>query len=365
MSRSSRYFLYVTILFNFLLFLSYFSYLINPEKIIVISLLGLTYPLLVILNIFFFFFWLFKKNLFFLSSLLVLMAGYYHHSRFIQLSLLPYKAMENEDHFKIMSYNVRLFDLYNWTDNKKARDHIIDQIKEEKPDIICFQEYYYSRKNDFKTRELIIKDLDMPYYYESFTDSSNKNTSFFGLATFSKYPIINNKDINFKNDNANKCIWSDILIKKDTFRVYNSHVGSIRFNYSDYNVLGGKGSPLWPHQKRPEQQILKRLKLGFKKRAVQLKQLLPIILKSPYNVVICSDLNDTPISYAYHCFDRYFTDAFTTSGNGIGGSYIGNIPGLRIDYIWHSKKLNSSAFTTHHEKLSDHKAISAVIHYPK
>ena len=32
----------------------------------------------------------------------------------------------------------------------------------------------------------------------------------------------------------------------------------------------------------------------------------------------------------FHCFDRYFTDAFTTSGNGIGGSYIGNIPGRSV-----------------------------------
>ena len=116
--------------------------------------------------------------------------------------------------------------------------------------------------------------------------------------------------------------------------------------------------------KKPAQQIINRLKIGFSKREQQLKQLLPILKTSPYKTILCSDINDTPLSYAYHQLDKYFTDAFTQSANGIGGTYIGYIPGLRIDYIWHSKELSSDNFITHREKLSDHKAISASIFFP-
>ena len=56
-----------------------------------------------------------------------------------------------------------------------------------------------------------------------------------------------------------------------------------------------------------------------------------------------------------------FIDAFTVSGKGFGGTYIGKIPGLRIDYIWHDKSLGSTNFVVHHQKLSDHKAISTEI----
>ena len=70
-------------------------------------------------------------------------------------------------------------------------------------------------------------------------------------------------------------------------------------------------------------------------------------------------MNDTPISYAYNEFNRLYVDAFTKSGFGIGGTYIGKIPFLRIDYIWHDKTLESFNFQTHQEPLSDHKAISA------
>ena len=57
-----------------------------------------------------------------------------------------------------MSFNVRLFDLYNWSNNEKVKSNILNFIKNENPDIICFQEYYYDASNDFVTRELILKN---------------------------------------------------------------------------------------------------------------------------------------------------------------------------------------------------------------
>ena len=67
---------------------------------------------------------------------------------------------------------------------------------------------------------------------------------------------------------------------------------------------------------------------------------------------------------AYIRVDQQLKDAFTYSGFGMGGTYIGKVPGLRIDYIWHDKELSSTNFITHKEKLSDHKAISADIFIP-
>ena len=342
-----------------LLGLSYFSYIIPPSFSTIFAFIGLIYPLIIISNILLLFYYLFNKNKIFIVPLLFLLAGMYHNSRFLQLSIFTNNPTEIK--FKLMSYNVRLFDLYNWTNNKKTRNKLIEQIQKANPDIICFQEYYYNSTHDFKTRELIIDKLKMPYYYENFT-SKSRNTSFYGLAIFSKFPIINSNNISFNNDKYNSSIWSDIKVNKDTFRVYKTHIGSIRFNNSDYNIIGGKGSPIWSNQNKPKQEILRRLHLAFTKRNEQINTLIPQILRSPYEYVLCADINDTPMSYAYHNFDKYFTDAFCVSGNGIGGTYIGNIPGLRIDYIWHSKNLNSYSFTTHQEELSDHRAISTTIY---
>jgi endonuclease/exonuclease/phosphatase family metal-dependent hydrolase len=363
MSWVNRIIAYITLVFNFFLLFSYLAYLSDPIRTTWIAFTGLVYPILITTNIVLCAYWLIRKNLFFLTTLLLIIGGFYHHSRFFQISFKSYSPTEDQEIIKIMSYNVRLFDLYNWTENKETKKAIIDQIKKQSPDVICFQEYYYSTENDFITRDMIMKELNMPYFHESFSDES-KEKSYFGLATFSKFPIINKKSHKFKNDNSNQCMWSDVVLKKDTFRIFNAHIGSIRFNYSDYKIIGGKGSPLWPHEERPKQKIIKRLNDGFKKRSIQVKKLISIVNKSNYPRIICSDINDTPISYAYHQFDKYFKDSFINSGNGIGSTYVGKFPGLRIDYIWHEKDLTSYNFTTHSEELSDHRAISTNIIIP-
>ena len=80
---------------------------------------------------------------------------------------------------KVMSFNVRLFDLYNWSHNEETKSKIISFIKNENR-YFCFQEYYYDSNNDFVTRELILKELE-EYYHESFTNETLKNAHF-GLA---------------------------------------------------------------------------------------------------------------------------------------------------------------------------------------
>ena len=80
-------------------------------------------------------------------------------------------------------------------------------------------------------------------------------------------------------------------------------------------------------------------------------------------VILCGDLNDTPVSYCYRQFNSLLDDAFIASGNGIGTTYIGEIPSNRIDYIFYSPALGSANFTTHEVDYSDHKPISCEVGY--
>ena len=360
MSWRGKIFAYLTIVFNLLLFFSYLAFLSDPTKNSGIAFLGLAYPILVTINLILFFIWFIKRDIFFFPTLILLILGMYHHSRFLQINPKISENNSYNEKIKVMSFNVRLFDLYNWTHNEEVKSKIIQLIKKQKPEIICFQEYFYDNNKEFITREIILKELGFEHYHESFTDESNKN-SLFGLATFSKFPIINKGSLAFKNDHSNHCMWSDIVCESDTIRVFNTHLGSIRFNNSDYKIIGGKGSPLYSHQKIPKQDIFNRLKIGFSKRAQQITELVPYLKDSPFKRILCSDLNDTPISYAYNQLSNLFTDSFTKSGFGIGGTYIGKVPFLRIDYIWHDKDLDSFNFKTHQNQLSDHKAISVEI----
>ena len=352
---------YITVVFNFLLFFSYLAYLSDPHRSTWISFTGLFYPIILLFNILLLIIWILKRKLFFLPTLIIIILGMYHHSRFFQFYAID-NIDDNINKLKVMSYNVRLFDLYNWNENKESKAQIMSLINEVNPDVLCIQEYYFTedKKLAFNTRNYIIDSLGFKYFYENFSEES-KNENYFGMATFSKYPILNSGSKQFSNDVSNQFIYTDVKKGNDTIRIYNSHVGSIRFNHTDYKVMGGKGNPIWPHQKPPKRNILSKLKKGFKKRSTQVKSLTKHINSSPLKTIVCMDMNDTPISYSYHQMDKYLNDAFTNSGFGFGGTYIGNIPALRIDYIWHDKKLGSSNFVVHDENLSDHKAISAEI----
>ena len=81
-----------------------------------------------------------------------------------------------------MSYNVRLFDLYNWNENEKSKSEIFKLIEVENPDILCLQEYYFTNDENlpFETRNLILDSLGFTYYYESFSEESKEN-KFFGV----------------------------------------------------------------------------------------------------------------------------------------------------------------------------------------
>ena len=162
---TNRLLAYLTIFFNFLLFFSYLSYLANPVSSIWISFLGLGYPLILLSNTILLIVWVLKKKLFFLTTLLLIIAGMYHHSRFFQINPILKNNTYHTSKIKIMSFNVRLFDLYNWSNNEKIKSNILSFVKKENPDIICFQEYYYDTSNEFVTRELIVEELGYKYYH--------------------------------------------------------------------------------------------------------------------------------------------------------------------------------------------------------
>jgi len=106
--------------------------------------------------------------------------------------------------------------------------------------------------------------------------------------------------------------------------------------------------------------VINRLKRSFENRGKEVKQIKYHIENSKYKTIICGDLNDTPISYAYAEISEDKYDAFKKSGIGLGSTYF-NIPSLRIDYIFYDKTFKSRNFTVYQEKFSDHKAISADI----
>jgi len=361
MSLLKKVFFFFNLLAIGALLLCYMNAYVSPAKFWPLAFLGLAYPAIYIINIFFLLFWLLRKSKLMLFSGIALVIGFFHFNTIFQLRLSSKELPKNTQAIKIMSFNVRLFDLYNWSKNKETRQQIFEFIKKEKPDIIAFQEFYADDDNEFINVDSLKQILQLPYNDYEFT-LTLRNKHHWGIATYGKYKIINSGHVNFREKSNNICIYSDMLIHNDTVRVYNMHLQSIHLLKEDYKFIDALGKDsIEVDEYNGSKKIAGRLKRAFIKRAEQVDSVARSISNSPYPVIVCGDFNDTPASYTYQTMTNNLTDAFVEAGKGWGKTYVGIFPSYRIDYILHSTQFEAFEYLTHQEKLSDHYAISCKI----
>jgi endonuclease/exonuclease/phosphatase family metal-dependent hydrolase len=75
---------------------------------------------------------------------------------------------------------------------------------------------------------------------------------------------------------------------------------------------------------------------------------------SPHPFIFCADLNDIPNSYSYATVRAGMQDAFLEKGSGIGRTFLGLSPTLRIDYVFADDRFEVRQFTRRKERYSDH-----------
>ncbi|MFN2430757.1 MAG: endonuclease/exonuclease/phosphatase family protein [Cryomorphaceae bacterium] len=345
-----------------ILLLSYVSTLIDPEKLPLVSLTSVIYGVFLLLNLFFIVFWLIVKKRLALISILAILLGVNHLFNYFQL--IPDTRVENHaNSLKIVSHNVKLFGWYNWKTNIEDRDAMIRNHELLEGDVYCFQEFFHhSRPGTFETRELLKRTLGTPHVYDEYPVNI-KDEQHYGLATFSRFPILNKGLIAFENERSNACIYIDVNIGSDTIRIYNAHVASIRFSDEDHKFMQEFQKDI--AQKNTEFKkglgLFERLGKAYRRRAKQVRKITSHIERSPHPVVLCGDLNDTPISYSYNQISQLLNDSFKDGGWGIGNTYRGIFPSYRIDYIFYSPDLTAHSYAKAEEEISDHYPITAHI----
>jgi len=341
---------FVNIFFALTLGVSYLSVHIPPDRFWYPAFLGMAYPYLLLVNIIFIFFWLWFKPRRIWLSILVFILGINHFNDYFQL--LPTKDFKGKG-YKILSYNVHHF-TYDLSKKKSNSPELLEFLKQEAPDIICLQETRLLKRG--KLSPSSIRDLIPSIHYYQLAHT----TTYAGPLTFSRYPIVNLGEIRFKKS-YNMVLFSDIVLPgNDTVRVYNCHLQSNRILPNEYGVVDSLTTGNDP-KLRETRLVLAKLKRAFEIRASQARILSSHIAKSPYPVIICGDFNDTPVSYSYHKIKGDLIDAYCESGNGIGSTYNGPYPFLRIDYIFYDQRFTSNDFTRHKVDYSDHYPISCYI----
>jgi len=366
-ARFSSFMKVLTIVSLLALIFSYLCPYVHPETFWLLPFFGLAYPIIVCISLLFLIYWALLRSRWFFIVLGVILLGGNLHFRTLAITFSPELAGESDSTWKIMSYNVRLFDVYNEStyERNQNRNAIISYINEMQPDIICFQEFYHQDSpTTFSTKDTLISLLKIKDYHERYSHKL-KGRQNFGICMLSKYPIIAKGDVMFETKNTdNYCIFADIVKGTDTIRFYNIHLQSIKLQNNDYELFGEKKQK--PSEKRSTFSLLiEKLKIAYPERADQARRVVEHMESSPYPVIVCGDFNDTPQSYVYNQFNKLLIDSFRETSSGLGVTYAGKVPAGRIDYIFHTQDLAAQHFKIQKEVHSDHLAIFCEIWKPK
>lgn len=379
----------------------------------IFSIGALMLPVLLIINLIVAIYWLIRRRWFFLVSVLAVISNYDYLGT-IYRSGEPIE--ENSLYKKVSYYNTRIATLnagrFGAEDFKPIFKGTVSYLKEMNIDIICFQEYNQSW--DYGEDSIKAKLSDYPY---SFIPKNLQGN--FDVALFSKFPIMDVSYHQYKFSNYGY-IKADLL--KDTTLLYdnfrrkindwvnydsdkgtitdslyaltykrasdslyrfvldslksNNHIANnqiIRLFTTHFESTGVSPvrSTIGAAEQRGENlntislaDVLSRnLIISDSIRRVQAKAIKSEILKSPYNVILCGDFNDTPSSYIYKTFADTLTDGFITSGIGYMYTFNGLKKALRIDYIFASPSLHFVRYFSQPKSFSDHNPVIAEISF--
>ena len=327
-----------------------------------LGLLNLAVPYLFIVLALFIFFWAFAKPFWVLISFLVFAFTFKPLQQIFSFHLPNNFSLNKEPGtFRVMSWNVELFNILSHKAHPERRQEMFDLINHYNPDIACFQEVVAgSKKNSINYFPDIINTLkftDYLYSYQLRFDFDGNHH--FGILILSKFPVTRKQTMVNNPDDYNSTFqFVDLCIGKDTVRVFNLHLQSLKFSEESWQYLD-KGRKKTGENIRESRSIITKIKTGIIKRASQADFIKDEMNHSPYPIILCGDFNDVPLSYAYETIGEGLQNAFVKKGFGISRTFSGISPTLRIDNIFTSSKFEITQYTRIKKILSDHFPIIA------
>lgn len=278
---------------------------------------------------------------------------------------------ESESNVSLLSANCRIFNVYAQLRDPDfaSSKGFIRWLAESPADVLCLQEYYNEPRGSRDVGDVFRTDdhLGRGSGRRSFISVTLTNGigAEFGMAIFSRFPIVRRGTIPFGKLSQNHAMWADLARpatrtgrgRPDTIRVYNLHLQSMSMDEAD--IVKATESRAGLQAKAPN--LLRRFRNGAVARGAQVDTVLAHLARSPYPVLLAGDLNDLPYSYPYDQLADRLQNAWATAGTGIGATYNGKLPALRIDQQFASPEWEVLGCQVHREiNWSDHFPLEAL-----
>ncbi len=362
--------------------LSCLAYYLNPVAYWYIAFLGFAFPFFLFIVLIFLGVWLFFKSKWSLLNVFLLIFAFKNIQTVFAFH--PFAKKFNSEKkataVRIMQWNTMSFgeNLPNRVEGSEIREEMIDYIKENDPDILCFQEFYDSDLQQYNNNiKLFTNNLGYPNYINTKdfarylkNDSiyANRPIGFTGISILTKLPMVDSGRIAFsKTDESNKesICFIDVIKNKDTIRIFSTHLKSVGLSKKEYNevykIKEGNEEGV-----QASINVFDKIKNAYSYRKAQADLLKLKIDESPYPVIVTGDFNDISNSYTYATVKgKHLQDVFLRKGFGIGRTFNAISPTLRIDFILADDKFNVLQVKKENIKLSDHYPIIADVELSK
>lgn len=323
-----------------------------PDKLLLPAVAGLLFEWLLLVNVLFAAGWLFtKRKVYALLSFVCLCCSVPNICTTFAFGRGA-EPKEAKHRITVLSYNTCALDQSRPVD----KNQVLHYIKERDCDIVCLQEFRMDKQNGRLTLEQVKRYLNYPYSYIDF--KTYKGRLPFGIAVFSKYPLLNKQTIRYESESniSDRC---DVVVDGDTIRLLNNHLQSYSFTAQELRMETDNSDQL----KKKATLLDRKFRKAYQYRPEQARLVEQEIAASPYPVLVCGDFNDVPVSYVYRRIARPLRDAFLESAAPavLGHTYRHYGIGVRIDYILHSPTMHATSFLIDKVDYSDHYPVSCEV----
>ena len=252
----------------------------------------------------------------------------------------------------VLTYNTHQMGMYA----KAHENPVVHFLRKQDADVVCLQEVDVYKSEKYLTLPELRKALSKyPYTYFDFKIYNKRHQ--YGIAVFSKYPLLNKNTIRYTS-RGNISNYCDVAVGKDTIRLFNNHLESNKLTVTDL-----PDSIASEAVKESAKRISDKLESARTIRHEQVRAIRQEIEASPYPVIVAGDFNAIPLSYTYlKMRNTDLRDCFLESSIGKWGATLTKRHiGIRIDYVLCSKSLLPASTHIDCINCSDHYPLTATI----
>ena len=313
---------------------------VSPDVMPRLSLLTLAFPIFLVVDILFIFFWLlFHARLVWVPIAGALLVGGYI------LDYCPiHFSNNNSNKLADTTITVATFNVSYIESDEEKQNELIRFLNTANADIVCLQELNKSFFKDHKAW------LDTTAYHT--LQSIN-------VAILSRHPFLSealNIDYPTRSNHSIAC-WIDY--QGDSLLLVNNHLESNHFSMEErVDYTNAITVPDRQAIKHSSLTLMNKMSEAAAYRGKQADSICSLIDRNAEkNVIVCGDLNETPISYTYQRLARRLTSAYREKGFGPGFTFSQRSFPVRIDHLFYSSGLECSSCCID-------KSVSSSDHYP-